>query len=224
MGDFKQYIDRSPFPIYKFTNFRYNQNFVLSTVASTPNFGAEQVFRLNALYDPDETGGGHQPYGFDQWCGDPTTAPYGRYKVYSVDVNVVFSAPQCPAGVSAIKCAAIVLHPASTYALAGKNAETASEAPFSATRILTNSGQQRVQIGARMPMSTVFQVTREQFSDDLDTTTAGYNSIPGSVPTLSIAIADPTGGLSLLGASTCNAEVTLTYYTMLYDRNQVNPS
>lgn len=73
-------------------------------------------------------------------------------------------------------------------------------------------------------MHTLFQVTKEQFSEDLNTTTAAYNGNPGSSPDLQVAVADPVGGVTLLGASYVTADVTLTYYTMLYDRNQLLPS
>lgn len=45
--------------------------------------GASRDFALNGLFDPDVTGVGHQPMGFDQW-----TAFYNLYKVYKVDVKI----------------------------------------------------------------------------------------------------------------------------------------
>jgi hypothetical protein len=44
---------------------------------------AEYVYRLNSLFDPDQTGVGGQPDGFDQ-----LKALYGRYRVIAVDVEV----------------------------------------------------------------------------------------------------------------------------------------
>jgi hypothetical protein len=44
---------------------------------------AKYQFRLNSCFDPDFTGTGHQPMGFDQWA-----AYYNHYVVESVDYEV----------------------------------------------------------------------------------------------------------------------------------------
>jgi len=46
-------------------------------------YAGEHAYRLNSLYDPDYTGGGHQPYGFDQW-----SAFYNRYRVDKVELDL----------------------------------------------------------------------------------------------------------------------------------------
>ncbi|UOF81146.1 capsid protein [Circoviridae sp.] len=40
------------------------------------------VFRANSCYDPDQTGGGHQPYGYDQWSNF-----YSRYTVIGSKIS-----------------------------------------------------------------------------------------------------------------------------------------
>ena len=40
---------------------KYSETFTLTTGAGG-TFGVDQVMKLNSLYDPDFTGGGHQPY------------------------------------------------------------------------------------------------------------------------------------------------------------------
>jgi len=53
----------SAFPPFIRRTLRYAQ----SNVIDVANFGqGQQVFRANSLYDPDYTGTGHQPNGFDQ--------------------------------------------------------------------------------------------------------------------------------------------------------------
>jgi hypothetical protein len=49
---------------------------------------AANLFRLNGLYDPDATGAGHQPRGYDQLLS--STGPYTRYTVTHCEVTVVF--------------------------------------------------------------------------------------------------------------------------------------
>lgn len=42
-----------------------------------------RAFRLNSVYDPDLSGTGNQPVGFDQWA-----AFYNKYRVLSTDVEI----------------------------------------------------------------------------------------------------------------------------------------
>lgn len=45
------------------------------------------IFRANSLYDPDKTGVGHQPYGFDQYVPDL----YNHVTVLGAKITAVFS-------------------------------------------------------------------------------------------------------------------------------------
>lgn len=65
------------------TQHRYCEEISLTTDNTTGLTGSEYVFRLNSLFDPNETGAGHQPRGFDQMA-----EIYKRYCVWKVDVNV----------------------------------------------------------------------------------------------------------------------------------------
>jgi len=64
------------FPPRKRLTLKYSDTFEMS---STSGAIVAQQFRVNALFDPDYTGTGHQPRGFDQWC-----ASGGPYHVYRV--------------------------------------------------------------------------------------------------------------------------------------------
>lgn len=44
---------------------------------------ATQSWNLNSIYDPDRTGVGHQPLGYDQW-----NTFYNRYRVFKVGYNI----------------------------------------------------------------------------------------------------------------------------------------
>jgi hypothetical protein len=47
-----------------------------------------RVFRGNGLFDPDASGIGHQPFGFDQWCS--ATSFYTRYRVLASTIRIKF--------------------------------------------------------------------------------------------------------------------------------------
>jgi len=51
---------------------KYSQPFVLTAVSPV------QQFNLNSIYDPDRTGVGHQPHGFDT-----LSSIYNRYRVFA---------------------------------------------------------------------------------------------------------------------------------------------
>lgn len=63
--------------------------YVERDVSLDPAAGASaiNVFSVNGLYDPNITGAGHQPHGFDEM-----NALYNRYNVINTQVRVIFSA------------------------------------------------------------------------------------------------------------------------------------
>lgn len=61
--------------------FRFQQNQTL--VEGAAGLGATYAFRLNSLYDPNATGLGSQPVGYDQW-----SALFNRSTVYRCSITV----------------------------------------------------------------------------------------------------------------------------------------
>jgi len=57
------------------------------TLTSTVGGQAFYQFRVNSLFDPDLSGTGHQPRGFDQLCS--SAGPYLTYRVHGVSVRLV---------------------------------------------------------------------------------------------------------------------------------------
>lgn len=55
-------------------------------VTCTTGVSTSQQFRLNSVYDPDQTGGGNQPAGFDQFA-----ALYKRYIVHGCNARICLS-------------------------------------------------------------------------------------------------------------------------------------
>lgn len=71
------------FPASAFTTLKYVQSGSLNPGVAGVN--AVQVFRANGMYDPDYTGAGHQPRGFDEWM-----AIYDHYFVKRSKIVVEF--------------------------------------------------------------------------------------------------------------------------------------
>lgn len=72
-----------PLPLSFRTKLRYAQE-----VNFNPGAGsfATNVFAASSLYDPDNTGTGHQPYGFDQLCS--STGLYDQFLVLGARCRV----------------------------------------------------------------------------------------------------------------------------------------
>lgn len=74
-----------------YRKFTYNQCDFLSTL-TTIAFQSTKVFRGNSLFDPDYTGTGNQPYGYDQLCSSTTF--FNNYNVRSSKIIVYPSVSQ----------------------------------------------------------------------------------------------------------------------------------
>jgi hypothetical protein len=77
----------NPIPEYADITFRYADRINIDAGGS----GATSLYQFsaNGMYDPDITGTGHQPLGFDQWMGtSSTTGFYNHYMVVSSEIHV----------------------------------------------------------------------------------------------------------------------------------------
>lgn len=108
------------FPQSISTKLRYVEKIDMGSL-STQDVSINQ-FIANGAYDPNFTGTGHQPRGFDQFCGDN-----GAYETYTVtgsklSVNFVYDGYQGP---SSVAIAGQMLQPGSTDAAESVNAASA---------------------------------------------------------------------------------------------------
>lgn len=80
----RRYPVLSGFPSRKLVKLRY----VDTGVNLDPGVGniAQVVYRANSVYDPYQTGVGHQPMGFDQWA-----AIYNKYTVLGAKMTMTFT-------------------------------------------------------------------------------------------------------------------------------------
>jgi len=71
------------------------------------------TYRLNSLYDPDETGTGSQPYGFDELM-----AFFNRYRVEMVDVEIEVSNTGTDSAIVAVAPSIIATDPTAAVDIA----------------------------------------------------------------------------------------------------------
>lgn len=90
-------ITRAPITNSAIVRMRYCSPLTLTqTVAGVP---VSYHFNANSIYDPDNTGGGHQPNGFDQW-----SVFYNHYHVIASKISVNFQSVGATAQVGAQIC------------------------------------------------------------------------------------------------------------------------
>ncbi len=75
-------ISRHLMPVSKLVKMKYNQSITLNPGTAS---GAYQYFRANSVYDPYQSGGGHQPMGFDQLM-----LFYDHYRVVGARITCTF--------------------------------------------------------------------------------------------------------------------------------------
>lgn len=134
IGTQVQTTNRSLVPPKKLFKLRYTQTFQFTTGAAGV-FGTAQQMRLNSLFDPDYTGGGHQPYLFDSF-----SPLYANYLVKKAKVKLLWSTI---GGTADICCAAQVNVNSTGQVLAGQTADQVTERQSASTCILSASGNTR---------------------------------------------------------------------------------
>lgn len=91
MGKGLGFPQATTFPAVYYTTLHYNKVGSLVSTGSAANFVASYFFRLNNVYDPDQTGTGGQPYYYDTlFGGNGAAAPYREWRVIRTRVDVEF--------------------------------------------------------------------------------------------------------------------------------------
>lgn len=78
------------------TRLKYVEQVSINTTA---NIFSDYQYRLNSLFDPNLTGTGHQPYGFDQMA-----TMYNRYRVFKVNYTITVEPNNTNTGLMAVIC------------------------------------------------------------------------------------------------------------------------
>jgi len=183
------------------------QNFTTGAVSLV---GTQQVWRLNSLFDPNFTGVGHQPYGYDQF-----NTLYSNYKVHKVKVKMTWFDVAGPNIMAVMRAGGSYDGAAGVQ---GKTADVVAETPGGVVRNLTETGKQAVVIEQEFSIPAILGMSQQEFegSNGFDKSPA---SVVGANPFLSaylyIGISDnavDAGGR----AATCRTEIT--FYAQLWGR------
>lgn len=183
------------------TRLKYNE-----TISITSTMGAmvDYQFRLNSIYDPDLTGGGHQPLGRDQLAG-----LYNRYRVDKVIATVIFHKNSESACVGHALCA-------NNTATGWSNPWTAvteqSNTVWGVDSASTAGSRTRTKLTKVFHLNQIAGVSKQKYKMD-DTYQADVSNNPSEIINLHIINVD------IMAATTSSTimEVNLIYFVEFYD-------
>ncbi len=208
---FSPFSSLTPFPSRFTTTVKY-VSFGSLTSGTAGVVGGQYVFRLNSIYDPDQTGAGHQPYGHDTLA-----TLYGKYLVRKVKVRIIFSNPSAD-GVAT--CLAITPSNSGPFGMAGNTAEAIAEKPQCRVALLNNTGSQVETWDATIDLAKLEGLTAAQYFAEAGQYGAAFGANPVLTPYISVALAD----IVQTGALTCQFGVELEYHVECYERNVLGQS
>lgn len=188
-----------------FVKFHYTERVDLTSqnVTSYNYF----VFRGNSVYDPNFTGGGHQPTGYDQW-----TAFYLNYCVYASKISVSFNSGD---GTETDSIVAYVF-PDTSSSYPGPTV-VLEENPYVRYRFLQTEFQAPKSSRTIRNFMTTKKMWGRNVGTDLEYFGAAYNSNPAYPWFWQIVLLNPYQVLT----PHYHLHVRITYYTKLYTR--INP-
>lgn len=177
------------------TRLKYNQSFVLT---STLGSVVSQIFNLNSLFDPDRTGVGHQPMGYDQ-----LTTFYTKYRVFACSwrVNVV----QTQAS-STSNCIVVPINTATSLT----GISQAREQPRAIYKMVNNANGITTFTGKMFLPNLAGSPVSRYKSDDIYASQTG--SSPSELMTLQIIHSD-VGSAN----NTCTFDIELVYHSEFFD-------
>ncbi len=199
-----------PFPMRANHNLRYGQALTL-TAGSTGTYGTEQVMRLNSVFDPDLTGTGHQPYGFDTLA-----SIYTKYKVFAITAEISFSDPSADGLIVSVAFQS----PGNPITITGASPDTVMERPGTWSQRLNNTGSQTAVLKQHFPLWQLAGCTKMQFEADIDVYSSATSNNPNRTPYIRIAVA----ALDQASTPTVRCQVIILYHTEFYDRTTLAQS
>lgn len=183
----------------------YAQRFLLQTSTTIGNLGTENSLRLNSIFDPDATGGTHQPYGYDTMA-----LIYNRYVVHAVDLEIVF---QNGAGNQVAACALMIRPSTVTTALTGTSVTDVWERPQSEVLFPMPTGDTVIH-KSHWKIWDIDGISREQLLANVEEYSALMTLDPTRIPTIALAVTN----MSSTSQITLQATVRFRYHVEFYDR------
>lgn len=202
-GPFKAMFSKSPFATSYPAKLNYSEGFTLTT-GTAGVMGTEQIYGLNNLYDPNYSGVGHQPYGYDQM-----SPLYRVYMVFGINMEITITDPSN----DGLVVGAVVQPSNGTATVATYTPDVIKERPGSVTRVINNSGSQKQVIRQYIPLHRLEGISKSMWNAR-STYASTVGAGPSSEQFLRIAVGSDAGNVG----HTVKVRVYFTYYCKFYDR------
>lgn len=185
---------RDPFPAVEKYQLRY-----CDTVAINGGVGSatSHLFRANSIYDPDQTGTGHQPYGHDQ-----LNEIYNHYCVDSATITVTPTSFVGVFGISVVDNAVV-----------SSGFNTVKEQQATSISVVHNTGWNPVTLKKTYNRHTSFPVYKD--------TSALMGANPAEEAYFQIWVTGTDGGIDPANATFI---VTITYNVTCYELKDLGSS
>jgi len=200
---------------------KYCDSFSLDTSGSVVGTVAHR-FRLNSLFDPNQTFFGHRPYGFTQLLGDPTAVPaqpglYNRYRVISCSYSIYAAA-----GIG--QNIQITALPANELVgtTIGVNGSALRENPR-AKYITQTTGAPIRLLSGKVYLPSLVGRTKAQYMAD-DRYQALYSANPDELAILNVYLNDIADANGITQAVQARCNITMVYTVELFDVNNKGQS
>lgn len=177
----------------------YVQNLALSGTLLQSN-----TFRINSMFDPDQTGTGHQPLGFDQY-----EALYSRYRVHAVKAIITFTNTTSAVAVGAIAATEQIPSFASLPELLEQPYVTSRQLSYASGGLSTRTITKYISIRS-------LRGEEIKFDDD---NSALFSSSPTNTAYLTVYASEIFGG-----SVTLHVNIKLIYYAELFRRKNLSTS
>lgn len=185
----------------------------LSILSNTTQFqmGGGNIFKLNGCFDPDTTGGTHQPYGWDQMA-----VLYSRYVVHKCHAwfNV-----QNVIGNKTVLCALLVEPSTGSYVMSGNSVSDIIEKPQGHLIAMKPAGD-NVVYQANWDIAVVEGITRAQMLANTEEYSALTSADPARVAKIVFGTCNSYDNTQI----SVQLIAKLTYSVEFYDRQTMAPS
>lgn len=197
------FVGGDPFPPQIRRLFKYGEILQLTTGSGSGFTGSEYRYNMNALYDPDYSSGGHQPYGFDQW-----SIAYATYRVDRCNYRITFAAPGDHDFIGFISIA-----PGTSGSIAGIDPKYLVERPNTQFGHLSAYGERKCVLTGSIELHKIFGITKQKYESE-DAYASGTGVNPAALALLSIAV----GSYTYATNRQCSVLVELEFDAILYSR------
>lgn len=174
------------------TKMKYSDVFTLSS-----SNGWNYYFNINSLWDPNRTGVGHQPYGFDQLAG-----LYNRYRVISTSYVVSGYAGGSVIRMAVLPSNEVVIPSTMSYICENPRAKFAIQIPGGNTKLLTG----------KVYIPSLVGRNKTQYMAD-DRYQAQVDASPGELALLGVFASD-IGDVTTTVQCTITMEFTVEFFDL----------